>query len=344
MKSENNQNAWIAQDPTDVELWYHMIEDHTFKTKFIPLPYALAETLVHYQEDNLHDGEMDIIEKLKNDIHESILGFENEKSAFVRLSTLSPKDSTLSMYNKLLTILTKELENVPKFDREGEVMAINTSIYKASRVENGEEAMYMFKKSARVLLHLKSRLKNTEPEKWNMNIVVREWNNIYPQYEFRGFVYKNQLTAITHYYKFLYVEEIKQNKEDIEDMIKDYFEKMKHKLEHIESYVIDFYVDIDNRNVKIIELNPFIEHSSSGLFNWEIDRDLFEGRRGFEFRILEEPKPNVFEELSPRLRFMLLAVRPDEEEEVNKDDLEIRNNNNNNNWKGWIGKIKSYFS
>lgn len=54
--------------------------------------------------------------------------------------------------------------------------------------------------------HLKERMSHiTDPKQWNMNIVVREWNQISPEYEFRAFVYKKRMTALTHYYKFLYV-------------------------------------------------------------------------------------------------------------------------------------------
>jgi len=196
----------------------------------------------------------------------------------------------------------------------------------------GKKQCFFFKKSARVLRHLKSRLSNTEPTKWNMNIVVREWNNIEPQFEFRGLVYGNNLNAITHYYKFLYVEEIAQNKDNIENKLKDYFvNTVRDKLMHIENYVIDFILIGDD--VKIIELNPFTEASSCGLFKWETDRDIFEGKQDFEFRILEKPIPNVLDELSPRLRIMLQSIRPDDDEVV-----EVENKKT-----GWFSKIKKFF-
>jgi len=256
----SEKKVWIPQDPTDVELWYESLEDLTFKTKFISLPFRYAEAIVRYQEceEDMNQEDKDIIQKLTEQLTNTINEFEGEKSAFVRLSTLSPKDATLQLFDKLMGILKEEMESTPE-ERNREVMALNTAIYKACRVYTGEDAMLLFKKSTRVLGHLKDRLKSKDNETWNMNIVVRQWNTIKPQFEFRGFVFNNELNALTHYYKFLYVEEVVQNKDKIEELIRNYFNKIKSRLEHIGSYAIDFHIDIEKEEVLIIELNPFKE-------------------------------------------------------------------------------------
>jgi len=211
----NKSKDWIPQDPTDVELWYDTIQDLTFKTLFVPLPFSYAEALVRYQEneENMSEDDKEIINLLTEKLTTTINEFDGEKSAFVRLSTLSPKDATLSLFEKLMGLLSTELESTPN-ERNREVIALNTAIYKACRVYNGEEAILLFKKSSRVLGHLKSRLQSTESNQWNMNIVVRQWNELKPHFEFRGFVFNNQLNAITHYYKFLYVEEVVSSKKN----------------------------------------------------------------------------------------------------------------------------------
>ena len=56
--------------------------------------------------------------------------------------------------------------------------------------------------------HLTHRLSEVSkaPDAFAMNIVVRDWNEIEPELEFRAFVHKGKFTALTHYYKALYVE------------------------------------------------------------------------------------------------------------------------------------------
>ena len=52
------------------------------------------------------------------------------------------------------------------------------------------------------------RLLNTpDDEEFNMDIVVREWVDILPEYEFRGFVYQRKLNAVTQVVFFLYLME-----------------------------------------------------------------------------------------------------------------------------------------
>jgi len=107
--NENNFENWIPQDPTDVELWYDVLKDETFATKFVPLPFEVAESLVRYQESEemMNDDDRNAIEKLIEQMTQKMNEFDDETSAFVRLSTLSPKDATLTYYEKLMDLLKK---------------------------------------------------------------------------------------------------------------------------------------------------------------------------------------------------------------------------------------------
>eukprot|EP01125_Pyxidicula_operculata_P019912 TRINITY_DN7248_c0_g1_i2.p1 TRINITY_DN7248_c0_g1~~TRINITY_DN7248_c0_g1_i2.p1 ORF type:complete len:486 (-),score=80.57 TRINITY_DN7248_c0_g1_i2:136-1593(-) len=309
MEKPNNLEDWIAQDPTDVEVWYNSLKDYTFLTEFVSLSHEQATALV-----KLHDGELSkddtIIPDLTNKIDKIIKSFSN-KAAFVRLSTLSPKDAIKSQYKKLSQLITEELKNVAMGDEPMEIRAINRAVYYACKMTSGEEAMELFKLSDRVAKHLKHRLAKTDPKKWNMNIVVREWCDIHPEFEFRMFVYQKNITALTHYYKSLYVEEIATNRIKIQDMIIDYYKKKIASKVKLEDYAIDFTVDVSTGNVKVIELNPWGEATSAAQFEWDQDEDklvLF-GKKPFEFRILERPVPGAILNVSTALRFIFFSVR-----------------------------------
>ena len=140
-----------------------------------------------------------------------------------------------------------------------------------------------------------------------MNIVVREWNEIQPELEFRGFVFQKKLTAVTHYYKFCYMTRLVDEAEEISTLLCDYFATIADVLP--DNCVLDFVITQRNQ-IKIVELNPWSIHASSALFSWETDIDTLEGRNPFEFRILRKPVANVFERLSPQLRMLLFMCRP----------------------------------
>eukprot|EP01130_Rhizamoeba_saxonica_P007463 TRINITY_DN3020_c0_g1_i1.p1 TRINITY_DN3020_c0_g1~~TRINITY_DN3020_c0_g1_i1.p1 ORF type:complete len:319 (+),score=68.93 TRINITY_DN3020_c0_g1_i1:439-1395(+) len=170
--------------------------------------------------------------------------------------------------------------------------------------------MDMFRRSNRVRKHLENRLEETEQDQWNMNIVVRRWIEINPEYEFRAFVHNNTMTAITHYYKFLYVEEIVECKELIQNLILEFFEHTLKELVPLDDYVIDFIYDYSNQSVSVIELNPWSEASSSALFDWEVDQNIIFGEEPFQFRILEQPFADPLERVSARLKYMIFMYRP----------------------------------
>jgi hypothetical protein len=62
-------------------------------------------------------------------------------AAFVRISTLSPKDAVKWQSEKLKGLLEAELEGAAAGDEDAEIIAINMACCLACRVTNGAEAM-----------------------------------------------------------------------------------------------------------------------------------------------------------------------------------------------------------
>jgi hypothetical protein len=69
---------------------------------------------------------------------------------------------------------------------------------------------------------LKSDLKNP----FQMIVAVRSWNEIIPGFEFRGFVYKRKLNALSQYFENLYIPELVNSKDSIKDQILKVFDEM----------------------------------------------------------------------------------------------------------------------
>eukprot|EP01127_Copromyxa_protea_P022613 TRINITY_DN8208_c0_g1_i2.p1 TRINITY_DN8208_c0_g1~~TRINITY_DN8208_c0_g1_i2.p1 ORF type:complete len:584 (-),score=135.50 TRINITY_DN8208_c0_g1_i2:21-1772(-) len=331
---------WIPQDPTDVEVWYPYLQQHTFNTRFVPLSYEHARVLTRFHENDMKAGDEDVIQELTKRVDKCIRGFK-VKAAFVRLSTLSPKDATLLQSAKLFKLMKEQLEGVPINDQSVEICRINHAIYLASKVSSGIEAMELFRLSNRVAGHLKNRLEKTEKKKWCMNIVVREWSTIRPEFEFRTFVFGKRITAITHYYKFLFVEEIVLYEKKIAELILDYFENSIVGLVPLENYVIDFTVDPHTGFIKVIELNPWCDAASAALFDWENEEEneILRGKRPFEFRILEVPKIAAFDGISSQLRIMYWTLRPRAEEKRAQQVKDVQNFINESPYRKTFHKI-----
>lgn len=106
--------------------------------------------------------------------------------------------------------------------------------------------------------------------------------------EFRAFVHKRQLNALSQYCYYQYFADLVSNKLQIQQKILDFFAKIKDLIPH-ENYVIDFAI-VNNDRVLIIELNPFFGDTGACLFSWREPKDVNIMKNGpFEFRVLEKP-------------------------------------------------------
>ena len=134
--------------------------------------------------------------------------------------------------------------------------AVCNSLIKSLKIKNSEEAIELLSNSQRVADDLQRELKYSN--NFSLKIIIREWNNNLPyEMEFRGFVYKNKLTAISQYDSYLFSKELNLKKKEIEKKINTFFNEMiKEKLKKFENYIIDFGI-LNDGNIVVIELNPF---------------------------------------------------------------------------------------
>lgn len=124
----------------------------------------------------------------------------------------------------------------------------------------------------------------TRPE--TFHLVLRKWYDLLPSMEFRCFVRDNELIGISQRDYVTYYDFLHEIKEELEDIILDFFE------DHIRgtfddpSYVFDVYINKRNRRIFLLDFNPFSVTTDALLFQWpELLKK--KGGEAMEFRLVE---------------------------------------------------------
>jgi gamma-glutamylcyclotransferase (GGCT)/AIG2-like uncharacterized protein YtfP len=266
----------------DIDVWYPILADYTFKSIFIPLTVKERDAIIRFNDiswknisnDNkLTNYEVEILNDLESDIDKYIKSkFSN--GAFIRLCGRSPKDGEPLNTNIVYSQYEKIHSNLIKSGWENNIHSKMTAIAKTPymKVTSGKEAMSLILTSERVYADMRDWKLFGEPEQ----ICLREYNDcITLDFEFRAFVYDDKLTAITQYDHHSYFPHISEYKDVVCDKIKDKISEIHHVIK-IKNYVADFA--FINNNVLLIELSPFFPCTGSSLFNWHNDLDLLKGK------------------------------------------------------------------
>jgi len=210
------------------------------------------------------------------------------------MSDRSGKDAVTEhgRINAFLEKPLKELEGQDYFTNHTGLPAVYRAFSQALKVTSGADALSLLLVSFRTLADVKMRLHYADT--WELIIAVREWCDMDPSLEFRGFIHKNSFTARSQYFYDCYFPVLKANEEKISSSIKAFWETIKDKVPY-ESYVMDFAIlpcnisESEVLPVTIIELNPFDDSTDSALFSWKLDRGkLMKGP--FSLRLTKESK------------------------------------------------------
>eukprot|EP00026_Physarum_polycephalum_P007891 Phypoly_transcript_07962.p1 GENE.Phypoly_transcript_07962~~Phypoly_transcript_07962.p1 ORF type:complete len:326 (+),score=32.06 Phypoly_transcript_07962:279-1256(+) len=284
----------------NIDVWYKSCKDFTFPTQFIDITQKEAFAIQLYFEQNtlklpkLKTINFKLLSGLDKRIEECGKQMEAKERFFVRLSSRSPKDSGFGS-QRMHELLTKELDkyNVrmildPTEKQNMEWKAFFAAQINSLCVTTGSDAMQLLLDSERVYTDIKRAfdLYNMSGN-WNICIAVRKWITHSIQGEFRGFVWKKKLTAISQYFDMVYFVDVKTKKEKYLQLINTFFAKVVNQIPY-KDFIIDFSVEL-NGEVQMIELNPFTKFTSACLFNWNRDIAVLKGKKEFEFRILEAP-------------------------------------------------------
>lgn len=200
---------WDAVNKFSVENWYPYLKKHTFNSHFITLNY---DDILYLMENGAPEYDCTQLENLFNEV----LAEFNNKEAFMRLSTRSPKDSKY-LFGEASTLMSKDRVYWNETDnKQQQLVSFVASMLKATKVKNGKKIMETIAQSPRVFGDLIALINTLAPSECKTNVILREWYDIRPDHEFRVFVSRRHrkesiVTAISQYFHFLYFDKTPQD-------------------------------------------------------------------------------------------------------------------------------------
>ena len=260
--------------------------------------------------------------------------FSKTEGFFAKTSSRSAKDASL-FRKEFLEIYREQLSNSSSpHEENSRLIALLTAAFLCLRVRCAEDVLSMFIISERIyqdmLLALDVSRQSSIP--FVEHLVLRPFVPIAVDMEFRGFVFREELTCLSQYNYLIYSARLIEKRETILAKIVRFFdETVKKKLRaySAKSYVIDFALTqggetrnrkkaflllslpsldsdrIDEMKVWVIELNPFLETTDGALFSWQHERALLERRpeNGQPiFRLTERARPGSWSMLPMSIR------------------------------------------
>eukprot|EP00485_Elphidium_margaritaceum_P021288 CAMPEP_0202718600 /NCGR_PEP_ID=MMETSP1385-20130828/123716_1 /ASSEMBLY_ACC=CAM_ASM_000861 /TAXON_ID=933848 /ORGANISM="Elphidium margaritaceum" /LENGTH=295 /DNA_ID=CAMNT_0049381403 /DNA_START=10 /DNA_END=893 /DNA_ORIENTATION=+ len=253
-KTDEDKQAMLKQRKLfEMDSYFQYIEHHTYQTRFIPITISQAHSLKLYfsgkdlslaqykeQKSELEQLKTNIqsgIDALRSELEQQNNDVKNDDSElafFVRLSSRSPKDACDKplFRRKLLELMRRRFIdpatgafNEEYNDLNRRLIGLRECFSRVLSVSNSEQMLQLLSFSERCVSDLKRLMDHQHLlDKWDLYLVVREFRFIPIAHEFRCFVHRNKLTAITQYFPHCYFPRlIHGNVDKIQAMIVDYY-------------------------------------------------------------------------------------------------------------------------
>jgi len=261
----------LKAEGTNVEKWFHNLKDQLIPSHLFPLSLEAAKALVASYEHTFM-GKPDLTRDQQNALDSLAALIESEaekwspgltqKGFFVRLSTRSPKDA-LIFHPKMFAAIKADCDQLRG---EGKLVTENDILrfcyihfVKKMVVYSGKEAVSLLATSHRIWQDINASI-DSMIDTFEMGVFIREWAQIHPSMEFRGFVYGKKLNAISSYNRAVCWPGIPERKAEIERRCRDYWEQIKDKIpSDMENFIVDFAFLEDSDKVTIVEFNDFAD-------------------------------------------------------------------------------------
>ncbi|KAL5839012.1 hypothetical protein ACOSQ3_011719 [Xanthoceras sorbifolium] len=119
-------------------------------------------------------------------------------------------------------------------------------------------------------------------------LALRKWYpSLRPEMEFRCFVRGHSLVGISQREVTTFYPALLEKKNDLEELIQEFFDNDVRQKFESENYAFDVYVTKDE-HVKILDFNPWGAFTLPLLFTWEeLEQNIREEANGMDFRIVE---------------------------------------------------------
>ena len=247
-------------------VWYSMFSEHTYPARILsPLPSCFVEYLY---ADGIVLPERDA--EVTSDPETDEISTE-EHSYFN------------SEFFKFEDVIQKVIEEykfvVPKLNHSSPKDALWATTAGILRCQTPDEVYCLMKSSDRVQCDLSA----LESSKSNLELVLKKWIEMDDSTEFRCFVRRKTLVAISQRNLEYHFAFLKDKIEEISNRIEEFFTLLKDFPE--ESFIFDVYLEKDS--VKLIDIDRLDSHSSCLLFSF---KELNEMYKGVSFRVIKSEK------------------------------------------------------
>jgi hypothetical protein len=200
---------------------------------------------------------------------------------FVKTSCRSAKDTAI--YNlKFREIYTQILSKKSTRTDNDKIMCLLETGMEVLKMYSAMDVLETFCSSERVAQDMRIALEH--PDRFSQNFIIRQWIDITPDMEFRGFVNNGKLNALSQYNYLVYYPHLVLSASELSEKIQAYHANVIHpKLAHkFKEYIIDFAF-ADGR-LWVIELNPFLPSTDAALFSWKSELSILT-LGPFQFRV-----------------------------------------------------------
>jgi D123 len=253
-------------------------------------------------------ADVELLRQLESDVDDVIHSGDIGDRIFVRMTNRSPKDGEPLDTGRLRREYEQELERElalnsgtdgatddngrRKSDSDDDddsssepaVLSLaNSQMVAASAAQlqtlscsSGREVVNLLLSSERVFVDLLLALDCTSDpqDEWGTFLILREWDSdLQHDWEFRVFVHKNQVTAVSQYNHYCVFRELAACDADrLLDQILEFWEVVQDKIE-ADSYIVDLAL-LRTGEWRVIELNPFATSTGGCLFDWSPDGEV----------------------------------------------------------------------
>eukprot|EP00475_Leptophrys_vorax_P027005 TRINITY_DN38455_c1_g1_i1.p1 TRINITY_DN38455_c1_g1~~TRINITY_DN38455_c1_g1_i1.p1 ORF type:complete len:372 (-),score=92.40 TRINITY_DN38455_c1_g1_i1:87-1175(-) len=288
---------------TNAERWVDLLGDFTFKSYLVNISVEDANEFVKAYEASVTTTTPELMH-LQETVDAAIQHFldvlgahPEERRVFAKLSSRSAKDTctkhprVMEFYWDCLKQLKNQGWNVE--DDNTRIAAMFLTASKTLSVASGQEVIEMFLRSGRVYQDLTLALDHLD--KFQENVILRQWAKLDPSMEFRTFISKRRMTAVSQYFYHVFYESVYKNQDEILAKLQAFWKEQVDPVlasnNFLESYVVDFGI-LEDGTVIVIEINPFLSTTDAAMFSWEIDEAvLINGRDDghTDFRVRDKP-------------------------------------------------------
>ncbi|KAJ7624303.1 hypothetical protein DFH06DRAFT_755171 [Mycena polygramma] len=213
-----------------------------------------------------------------------------EKGCFMKLSSRSPKDAAArsGVFEAYYTRSVREelRQGQGKMDEERKLWLLCESEGAALRFTDAASVIRALVLSERVWQDMTLAMRH--PDTWDQNVILRKWEPVPIDMEFRTFVSNNRMTAISQYAYQLFSPRLNDpaQLQLALSAIRILFDSLWPILakEGFTDCVLDFGVippaedESGAWGAILIEINPFEETTDGALFGWNRERNLIEGK------------------------------------------------------------------